>query len=267
MRHACFLLLGLLVCGAAADSLSDVWRKNVDLTVQNVADTLSKIGEEVQQHYRDAADGYAKVAERLAARRDDVAAALGGSKRRLHTLGGAMQNVQGFMHDMLGANWTDFMPASWASPSFDWSNLGDFDYTSNLADFMDTHDLHNLTSISSIKDLHSSMDTIESAFCKAEAFTPSKKVPASCTGPSVTLAIVPKTCVLESATKQIVCSPAQLVLTKTPGSCTHKYHSASVWVGKACKISGVCGFNESTIIGGGQHNIPLTQIDIGYEFK
>lgn len=55
-----------------------------------MADTLSKIGDEVQQHYREAADGYAKVAEKLAARRDDVAAALGGSRRRLHTLGGAM---------------------------------------------------------------------------------------------------------------------------------------------------------------------------------
>lgn len=38
----------------------------------------------------------------------------------------ALQNVQGFMHDMMGANWTDFLPASWASPSFDWSRLGDF---------------------------------------------------------------------------------------------------------------------------------------------
>lgn len=37
MRHSCLLLLGLLVCGAAADSLGDVWRKNVDLTVQSGA--------------------------------------------------------------------------------------------------------------------------------------------------------------------------------------------------------------------------------------
>lgn len=54
-----------------------------------------------------------------------------------------------------------------------------------------------------LQDLHNSVDTIESAFCKQEAFTPSKKVPASCTGPSVTLAVVPKTCVLEAATKQV----------------------------------------------------------------
>ncbi|KAL4424247.1 hypothetical protein ABPG75_001548 [Micractinium tetrahymenae] len=188
----------------------------------------------------------------------------GSTQRRLLTLGGGLQSVQSFFHDMLGSSWQDFVPSSWTAPSFDWSMLGEFEYSSSLGDFVTTHDLANLTAISSIKDLHSSMDTIESSFCKAEAFNPSKKVPASCTGPTVSLSLVPKTCVLESATKQIVCSPAQLVLTKTPGSCTHKYHSASVWVGKACKISGVCGFNESTIIGGGQHNIPLTQIDIGF---
>lgn len=37
MQRACLLLLGLMVCGAAADSLGDVWRKNVDLTVQSGA--------------------------------------------------------------------------------------------------------------------------------------------------------------------------------------------------------------------------------------
>lgn len=71
-----------------------------------VADTLSKLGDEVQQHYREAADGYAKVAEKLAARRDDVAAALGGSKRRLHTLGGAM-DVSGLLGAGVGAEQVD----------------------------------------------------------------------------------------------------------------------------------------------------------------
>lgn len=31
---------------------------------------------------------------------------------------------------------------------------------------------------------------------------------------------------------QVVCSPAKLVLTKTPGSCTHKYDAPLSWVGK-----------------------------------
>lgn len=33
---------------------------------------------------------------------------------------------------------------------------------------------------------------------------------------------------------------------------------------QVCKISGACGFNETKIIGGGEHDIPLTQVDIGY---
>jgi hypothetical protein len=64
------------------------------------------------------------------------------------------------------------------------------------------------------------------------SFEPAAKVPASCTGPTVTISLVPKVCTLESATKQVVCDPAKLVLTKSPGSCTHKYLSASTWTGK-----------------------------------
>ena len=88
---------------------------------------------------------------------------------------------------------------------------------------------------------------------------------ASCTGPSVTIAVVPKVCVLEAATKQVVCDPAKLVLTKAPGSCVHKYKTASVWEGKSCKISGGAGFSDEVVIGGGQRVIPLTQIDFSYE--
>ncbi|KAL4442718.1 hypothetical protein ABPG77_006712 [Micractinium sp. CCAP 211/92] len=188
----------------------------------------------------------------------------GSTQRKLLTLGGGLQSVQGFLHDVLGSSWQDFVPSSWTAPSFDWSMLGEFDYSSSMGDFVTTHDLANLTAISNLKDLHTSIDTIEAAFCKNETFTPSKKVPASCTGPSVSLSLVPKTCVLQAATKQIVCSPAKLVLTKTPGSCTHKYHSASTWVGKVCKVGGTCGMNNSAIAGGGAHVVPLTQIDIGY---
>ena len=97
------------------------------------------------------------------------------------------------------------------------------------------------------------------------SFTPGEKVDASCTGPSVTIAVVPKVCVLEAATKQVVCDPAKLVLTKAPGSCVHKYKTASVWEGKSCKISGGAGFSDEVVIGGGQRVIPLTQIDFSYE--
>ena len=64
---------------------------------------------------------------------------------------------------------------------------------------------------------------------------------------------------------QILCDPAKLVLTKTPGACTHKYKSGSTWVGHECKISGGAGFSKEETIGGGNRTIPLIDIDIGYE--
>ena len=64
---------------------------------------------------------------------------------------------------------------------------------------------------------------------------------------------------------QILCDPAKLVLTKTPGSCTHKYKSGSSWVGHECKISGGAGFSKEETIGGGNRTIPLIDIEIGYE--
>ncbi len=36
------------------------------------------------------------------------------------------QSVQGFLHDVLGSSWQDFVPPSWTAPSFDWSILGGF---------------------------------------------------------------------------------------------------------------------------------------------
>ena len=64
---------------------------------------------------------------------------------------------------------------------------------------------------------------------------------------------------------QILCDPAKLVLTKTPGACTHKYKSGSTWVGHECKITGGAGFSKVEAIGGGNRTIPLIDIDIGYE--
>ena len=38
----------------------------------------------------------------------------------------ALQNVQSFLSNMMGASWQDFVPDSWALPSFDWSKMGEF---------------------------------------------------------------------------------------------------------------------------------------------
>ena len=38
----------------------------------------------------------------------------------------ALQNVQSFLSNMMGGSWQDFVPDSWALPSFDWSKMGEF---------------------------------------------------------------------------------------------------------------------------------------------
>ena len=70
------------------------------------------------------------------------------------------------------------------------------------------------------------------------SFTPSTKVYSSCTGPSITMALVPKVCVLDAVNHAVVCDPPKLVLNKNPGSCTHEYYSASSWVGKEVRQEG-----------------------------
>ena len=43
------------------------------------------------------------------------------------------------------------------------------------------------------------------------------QVPASCSGPTIILALQPHECLLDDSTKQVTCKPAQLVLTKLAG--------------------------------------------------
>ena len=42
------------------------------------------------------------------------------------------------------------------------------EYTSNLADFLDTHTLQNLTKPSSLADAHANLEAIEAYFCTPE---------------------------------------------------------------------------------------------------
>ena len=43
------------------------------------------------------------------------------------------------------------------------------------------------------------------------------QVPASCSGPTIVLALEPHECLLDDSTKQVTCKPAQIVLTKLAG--------------------------------------------------
>ena len=47
------------------------------------------------------------------------------------------------------------------------------------------------------------------------------QVPASCSGPTIILALEPHECLLDDSTKQVTCKPAQLVLTKLAGMTSH----------------------------------------------
>ena len=60
-----------------------------------------------------------------------------------------------------------------------------------------------MTRPTSIGELHDSLDNVTAIFCTPEKFTPSKKVPTSCAGPTVTLAYVPKECILNELTHTV----------------------------------------------------------------
>jgi hypothetical protein len=66
--------------------------------------------------------------------------------------------------------------------------------------------------------------------------------------------------VLDDKTHQVICDPAKLVLVNLPGSCTHKYWTASTWKGKECKISGQIGFSQVKTIGGEEFTLDLKDI-------
>jgi hypothetical protein len=97
-----------------------------------------------------------------------------------------------------------------------------------------------------------------------------EKVPTTCTGPTINISFLPKTCVIEDAAKQIVCDPAKLVLIKSPGSCTLKHYTASTWTGKQCRLKTTragsrprtCGINTGVVLGGNEVPVPLGSVDL-----
>ncbi|GAB4813377.1 hypothetical protein N2152v2_000423 [Parachlorella kessleri] len=164
-----------------------------------------------------------------------------------------------FLSGLLGANWTDYVPAAWASPGFSWDKLGSFSYESNLQAFLEVVETRNATVPQNLQELQPSIEERTAPFCTPERYLPSQAAYASCSGPTVTLAYVPKVCSLDETTHQVVCDPAKIVLTKAPGGCTHKYATASSWTGKECKIAGTVGFTKEAAFGGGSFKLPAIQ--------
>lgn len=169
-------------------------------------------------------------------------------------------DIHDFFGKIFGKDWAKWVPSDWSAKDFDWAKLGDFTLNSNLQSFVDTHELKDLKDIKDITDLDTKFEDVKGSFCKKEKFTPSEKVPTTCVGPQVTLAYVPKVCVLDDKTHQVICDPAKLVLVQLPGSCTHKYWTASTWKGKECKISGQIGFGQLKTIGGEKFTLDLKDI-------
>ena len=76
-----------------------------------------------------------------------------------------LTSVQDFFSNVLGGNWTQHMPASWAMPSFNWNTLGTFEYTNNLQYFLQNV---NLTKPTSLADMANQLAEAEAAFCTEE---------------------------------------------------------------------------------------------------
>ncbi|KAL3162642.1 hypothetical protein ABBQ38_008687 [Trebouxia sp. C0009 RCD-2024] len=159
------------------------------------------------------------------------------------------------MSTLLSGNWSKLEPA--ALQNFDWSQLGDFEMTTPLADLL--QEISDKGIPTSVDEVKGDVDLILNSFCKPDTFTASEKMPASCSGPTVVLALEPHECLLDDATKTVTCKPAQLVLTKTPGSCAHKSESAVEFKGKECKVEKTIGFSKSTIQGGDNK---ITDLDL-----
>lgn len=114
-----------------------------------------------------------------------------------------------------------------------------------------------MTLIDQLQDAESfdqAYEIVEAAskdYCTGPDYTKSEKKPTECEGPKVKLEFKPKSCVIDSKTHTIDCTPAQLILAKNPGSCTFKHHTPYEWTGKECKIEKSFG-KEDTVTKGGE---------------
>ncbi|KAL4514960.1 hypothetical protein Ndes2526B_g03720 [Nannochloris sp. 'desiccata'] len=180
--------------------------------------------------------------------------------------GGAIKNVidakkvkiHEFFADVLGSNWASFLPNLFTSQNFSWDSLGLFDYRSNIQDLVSHDQLHNFQMPQNLGELYTKLDTVTDAWCTEAEYDPPQKIPTTCAGPSFTLSYVPKSCIVKSAEKTIVCDPAKLVMVKTPGECTLKHYTAFSWSGKRCRFNAEMGTEKEKVIGGGEYQVDLT---------
>jgi hypothetical protein len=111
--------------------------------------------------------------------------------------------------------------------------------------------IDDLKSAESFDQAYEIVEAASEDYCTGPTYRESVKVPTECVGPKVKLEFKPKSCVIDSKTHTIDCTPAQLVLAKSPGSCTFKRHTPYSWTGKECKIEKSFG-KEDTVTKGGE---------------
>ncbi|DBA78609.1 TPA: hypothetical protein ACH3X1_008538 [Trebouxia sp. C0004] len=154
---------------------------------------------------------------------------------------------------LLSSNWSSLEPTT--LQNFNWTQLGDFEQTTPIADLLQEIQAEGVPTTED--QVKADVNDIINAFCTSDSFKNSSKVLASCSGPTIILAMEPHECLLDDSTKQVTCKPAQLVLTKLAGSCQHKSESAVKFTGKSCKIQKKVGFSKNTVQGGANEIVPI----------
>lgn len=76
---------------------------------------------------------------------------------------------------------------------------------------------HCLMSVSVAVQAQSALEDLFAQYCTPEIYVPASQGLSSCKGPTMSLSLVPNSCTLDDQAGTITCSPASLVLTKSPG--------------------------------------------------
>jgi len=169
-----------------------------------------------------------------------------------------------FLEGVLGEDWAKEIPEEWKLdvPLFDESakeELSIPDYTKLLTDSQKSFE--KIMDAENFDEIYGELEDIESKFCTKEDFIKPEKVPTTCYGPTVSLALAPKVCVIDDKDKQVTCDPAKLVLTKSPGYCELKHKTPFEFYGKECKLEKEFGTEKDAEIGGREFVVPLGDVD------
>lgn len=172
-----------------------------------------------------------------------------GSRRRLHAAAAKadiLQDAKVFLTDAVGSL-VNMTKGNLHKLKFNYTEFNKDAVIQEIVDYFPNdigHDVWNKTRhlVNELKTADSfdvALDKLEAAsadYCTKDEYTDHEKEPTNCEGPKVKLAFEPKKCVIESAGHSIDCTPAKLVLKKTPGKCVFKHHKAASWKGKECKL-------------------------------